>query len=219
MDESLRVAVVEDQPLFCSMLVTLLRSQAGIATVFSAGDVKTAREVIRPGGADVAVLDIHLPDGNGMELGLALRKTDPELGIVLLSSLDIMDSLLSLPAGKRRGWSYLSKTSTTSTVSLMRAIRSSAAGGTMLDPDLVQRSVPRAGSPIGGLTPRQLHALRLLAQGFSNGAIAQELSISPHSVDNLLNALYFALGLQAEPGRNSRVSAVLKFLEGTARAA
>lgn len=98
---------------------------------------------------------------------------------------------------------------------MLRALRTSAAGGTMLDPELVQRTRPREGSRLGTLSERQLAALRLLAEGWSNAAIAERLHITPHSVDNLLGSLYGALG--AESGKNPRVAAVLTFLEETSR--
>src|SRR5690606_2918717 len=120
---------------------------------------------IAVGRVDAALLDIELPDGNGIRLGLELRQGNPEIGIVLLSAQDAMAALLSLPAAARNGWSYLSKTSTTSTGALMRALWASAEGRTMLDPELVRASTPRAGSALAALTGRQLDALRLLASG------------------------------------------------------
>lgn len=213
----LRVAVVEDQPLFRQMLLNLLHTQPGVDVVASADSVAGARRVISPGKADVALLDVQLPDGNGIELGLELREGDAGIGIVLLSAQDVMVSLLNLPSGTRRGWSYLSKTSTTSAAALMRALHTSARGGTMLDPALVRASQPRTGSSVANLTERQLAALRLLASGLSNTAIAAELNIATHSVENLLNAMYASLGVGAEASRNRRVSAVLRLLEESGR--
>lgn len=214
---ALRVAVVEDQPLFREMLLTLLRAQPEVDVVASADSLAGARRVIDPRAVDVALLDVELPDGNGIELGVELRKADAGIGIVLLSAQDVMVSLLSLPTMTRQGWSYLSKTSTTSTGALMRALRTSADGRTMLDPDLVRASQPRAGSSLAALTERQLAALRLLASGLSNTAIAAELNITTHSVENLLNAMYTNLGVSAEGSRNRRVSAVLRLLEESGR--
>lgn len=211
----MRVAIVEDQPLFRGLLHSVLAQQAQIDVIGAAGSVQEARGLLRPGLADAVLLDIQLPDGSGVELGLALREHDPALGIVLLSSHDVMDMLLALPPPARAGWSYLSKTSTTSLHTVLRALRTSAAGGTMLDPELVQRTRPREGSRLGTLSERQLAALRLLAEGWSNAAIAERLHITPHSVDNLLGGLYGALG--AESGKNPRVAAVLTFLEETSR--
>jgi DNA-binding NarL/FixJ family response regulator len=213
----LRVAVVEDQPLFRGMLVDLLEGRDDLVVVASAADVTSARQLIQPGTADVAVLDIELPDGNGFGLGVSLRGADPGLGIVLLSGHDLMEILLVLSPEERAGWSYLSKVSSTSADTLVRAVRASARGGAVLDPTLVERLTPRTGSPLASLSPRQLRALRLLADGLSNAAIAREMGISAHSVDNLLNAIYAALDVRADPATNPRVRAALLMLEQSAR--
>lgn len=214
---ALRVAIVEDQPLFRGMLEQLLRSTEGFEVVASLGSVAEARRAIRPESIDVLLLDIELPDGNGFGLGLSLRAAHPRLGVVLLSSHDVMELLLGLPDAQRSGWSYLSKTSSTSPAILLRALRASAAGDGILDPELIHRTAPRKDSPLAALSPRQFHALRLLVQGLSNTAIAEEMGISPHSVDNLLNAIYGILGVRSDSSVNARVAAALLMIEHGSR--
>lgn len=209
----LRVAVVEDQPLYRGLLTATLRSEAGFSVVASVGSVAEARRLIRPDEVDVLLLDIELPDGNGFGLGASLRASDPRLGVVLLSSHDVMELLLGLPPERRGGWSYLSKTSATSPAMLLRALRASAAGGGILDPVLVERMIPRAESPLAALSPRQFHALRLLSGGLSNAAIADEMGISAHSVDNLLNSVYAVLSVREDGSANARVTAALLMIE------
>ncbi|MGY4643819.1 DNA-binding NarL/FixJ family response regulator [Cellulomonas sp. URHB0016] len=214
-----RVAVVEDQPLFRSMLERTLDETPGLRVVAAVGTVTEATRVLRPGAADVAVLDIDLPDGNGIALGVTLRRAQPDLGILLLSAHDAMDLLLDLPRDVAAGWGYLSKTSSTSEEVLVTAVRAAAVGETVLDPALLARMTPRAGSAVARLTDRQYDVLRLLAAGLSNAGIGSRLGITEKSVQNHVNAMYATLGIDTDPGRNPRVSAALRLLEETGPAA
>lgn len=216
--DTIRVVVVEDQPLFRSMLELTLSAVEGVRVVASVGTVKEGAAALRPGAADVAVLDIDLPDGNGIALGVTLRRNQPQLGILLLSAHDAMDLLLDLPPDVAAGWSYLSKTSSTSAQTLVTAIRAAAAGRTTLDPALLDRMAPRAGSAVSRLTDRQYGVLRLLAQGLSNAGIGEALRITEKSVQNHINGIYATLGIDADPSRNPRVTAALRLLEETGRA-
>ena len=215
--EELRVAVVEDQPLYRSMLVTLLQAQPGVSVVAVASGASEARKLINAGEVDVAIVDVELGDGNGIGLGVSLRRTDERLGILLLSSHDVMSLLLDLPSDQTLGWSYLSKNSSTTIATLMHALRETAAGGTVLDPELVDRATPRNGSAIAALSPRQYQVLQLLAQGLSNAGIAERLEISSRSVENHLNSIYATLDIESSSTRNPRVAAVLQFIEESAR--
>jgi DNA-binding NarL/FixJ family response regulator len=205
----IRVILVEDQALFRSLLGDLIRHEEGFDLVAATGSVAEARTLAGARPVDVMLMDVELPDGNGFGLARALRAARPDLGIVLLSSHDVMDLLLDLAESERAGWSYLSKTTSTSRALLLRALRASARGGSVLDPELVARLTPRRGSALAALTPRQLAALRLVAEGLSNAAIAREMAISAHSVDNLLNAVYATLGVQGNGELNNRVAAAL----------
>lgn len=207
-----RVAIVEDQTLFRSLLESLIDTSDDFTVVASCQDVREARQTLTAGTADVVMMDIGLPDGNGFGLARSLRAGQPGLGILLLSAHDVMDLLLALPPKERTGWSYLSKNSATSSELLLDALRITATGGSMLDPELLRNLSPRHNSPLAQLTRRQFDALRLLAAGRSNAAIAREMDITAHSVDNLLNTVYGALGVRGDSEANSRVSAALMML-------
>ena len=215
--DPIRLGIVEDQPLFRSMLEFTLASVEGIKVVAAVGTVREAEQRLTPGVVDVALLDIDLPDGNGIALGVILRRKQPNLGILLLSAQDSMDLLLDLPPDVRNGWSYLSKTSSTSTATLVAAVRASAAGETTLDSALIDRKKPRAGTAVARLTDRQYAVLRLLAQGRSNAGIGEGLGITEKSVQNHINAIYGTLEIDTDPTRNPRVSAALRLLEETGR--
>lgn len=211
----IRVAVIEDQQLFRELLVSSLQEVDGIDVVVEAGTVREARSLIRPGSADVAILDIELPDGNGLGLGLSLKRADPELAIVTLSVLDLIEPYLGIPADERGVWSYLSKASSGSLETLIDVITRTAAGESVIDPTLVQRSKPRPGSAVSSLTNRQFEVLRMVARGLSNQSIADALNIASNSVVNHLSAIYATLGIPE--GQNARVSATLEFLSNTQR--
>ncbi len=213
----IRVAVVEDQTMFRSMLQHTLSQAPDFALISSSANVTDARAAIHPGKVDVALLDIDLPDGNGVALGVLLRRADPRIAIVLLSAHDAMDLILDLPHDVSGRWSYLSKDSSMNTKSLLIAIRHAAAGGTTLDPALLDRITPRRGTSVARLTQRQYEVLRLLASGLSNSGIADQLEITEKSVQNHVNATYATLDINPDPAQNPRVRAALRLLEETGR--
>lgn len=214
---AIRVGIVEDQPLFRSMLELALGSEPGLRVVAAAGSVAAAGRLLRPGSIDVVVMDIDLPDGNGISLGVTMRRAQPDLAVLLLSALDAMDLLLDLPKDVAAGWSYLSKTSSINSNTLVDAVRASARGETTLDPALLDRMTPRAGSAVARLTDRQYAVLRLLAQGLSNAGIGDRLQITEKSIQNHINAIYSELRIDAGPARNPRVSAALRLIEEAGR--
>lgn len=213
----IRVGVVEDQPLLNGMLADLIAHTTGLEFVGRAHTIAEARASFPDWSPDVLTMDIELPDGNGISLGVSLRRKHPHLGIVLLSAYDLMDMLLDMPDDVRGGWSYLSKHSALTASALENAIIASARGETVLDSRLVELAIPRAGSALGSLTARQYKVLQLLAQGFSNAGISERLGIADKSVQNHLTAIYAALNIDPSGDTNARVRATLVLLEGSHR--
>jgi DNA-binding NarL/FixJ family response regulator len=209
----LRVGIVEDHPIFLDLLSAALTSSPGIDVQATAESVTEAKKWFKPETLDVVVLDIELPDGNGIGLGVQLRRKNPALGIVLLSDRDMLEVLQGLPPELQTGWSYLTKSSTRSIDTLVQTIRATSRGEVIIDPSLVNRSRARLGTPVAGLTQRQFEVLRAVARGESNLGIANQLGIAENSVGNHLIAIYDALGIPE--GKNARVAAVLEFLEDT----
>lgn len=214
-ERAVRVAVVEDHTLFRSMLDHVVTSTDGLHLTVSCATVTQARAQITPGSIDVALLDVDLPDGNGIALGVLLCRADPKVSIVLLSAQDALGLMLDLPRDVAGSWSYLSKTSTMDSDALVHAIKVAAEGGSTLDPALLRRMRPRVGTKVAQLTARQYAVLRLLASGLSNAGIAHELEITEKSVQNHVNAVYATLGIDASPERNPRVTAALRLIEET----
>ncbi|SNS65928.1 two component transcriptional regulator, LuxR family [Micrococcales bacterium KH10] len=208
-----RVAVVDDNVLFRQMLTSTLRAVSGIIVTAECASVADARERVLPGLVDLVVMDIALSDGNGVSLGISLQRRDPRLRILLLSAHNAMDLLLDLPENIRDRWSYLSKNSSTSVNTLVSTIERTMAGRSVLDPFLLEKTAPRAGTAVSRLSKRRYEVLKLVAQGMSNAGIAEELGITDKSVQNHINAIYADLGIDPDRSSNPRVLATLRMLE------
>lgn len=212
---SINVAIVEDHTMFLELLGAALGEQPGISVVATADKVSEARKWFRPNELDVVVLDIELPDGNGVGLGITLRRENPNLGVVLLSDRDMLELIIGLPEDIRSGWSYVTKSTTKSIEALTAVIKATARGESIIDSTLINRSVARPNTGVAALTKRQFEVLRAVARGDSNQSIADQLGIAENSVGNHLIAIYDVLGIESQ--KNSRVAAVLQFLQDTSR--
>ncbi len=213
---AIRVSLVEDELLLRRMLEQLVSGPERLRLVHSLGGAQEARLAIAPASSDVLVVDVNLTDGNGIALAQELQRADPALGVLVLSSHDVMGLFMSAQRRAPKAWSYLSKRSSFTTTVLLRAISGAARGEQVIDPYLVQRSTPRMDSEVSQLSPAQFRVLALVAEGMSNEAIAQQLVITTRSVENHLIGVYRTLGISGQ-GRNRRVAATLAFIEQTSR--
>ena len=214
LDQPIRVVVAEDEPLFRDLLVKGLSSIEDLEVV---ADVASGEEVLdhlSGDPVDVVLLDIHLAgELTGVATGVRVRREWPRTGVVLLSSHADPGIIASLPEDVLGAWSYLLKSSAADLATVARAVRGSAAGLMVVDPALVREST-RSGSPVDDLTDRQLEVVRLVAQGYTNRAIAEELVLSEKSVENHLSRIYLALGIDAsDPTVHARVQATLAVVD------
>jgi DNA-binding NarL/FixJ family response regulator len=212
---TLRVAVVEDEAMLRGLLLALLNAQRGLEVVVDAGGQREALDAIEPGAVDVAVLDIELADGNGIALGRTLQERDPGIRILLVSNHNMLALMRTISADAPTPWSYLSKRSSTRPGLLVRALADVARGRVVIDPTLVHQSVPVTDTPLARLSSAQFRVLQLVAEGRGNGAVAEELGITPKAVEAHLTSIYKLLDLP--PGANNRVAAVLAFLNQSVR--
>ena len=210
----IRLGLVEDDALFRALLRGALDALPGISVVADFREAESAERQLPVIAPDVVVLDIDLgvKSKNGVQLGMALRRVMPDLGILLLSHHREPEYLLSVPPDQTRGWSYLLKASVHNLETLERAIRGAAAGRVTLDPNLAQQ----VRSPVMNgvtLTERQLTLLHLMAQGYGNRAIAATMYLSLKTVENMVGKLYADLGLDSSSNeRHARVHATLIYL-------
>lgn len=216
--QSVRAMVVEDEDLYREMLIIALQSTGQIEIVgwAAAGGaaIVTARE-LKP---DVVLMDIDLGAGeNGIQVGRQIRREHPKTGIVLLSNHKCKHCLQAIPTREAAGWSYLLKNSLGNLTTLVRAVQGAALGLMILDPQLSEDLAPRRGSLLNHLTPRQLEILRLMAEGYSNAAIAKRVFLTEKSVEKYLSGIYDKLGIRHPENEpvHLRVKAVLIYLEET----
>jgi DNA-binding NarL/FixJ family response regulator len=211
----IRVAIVEDEPLFRGLLEHHLGRHSRLEVVGTYADAATALAAIPDIAPDVVTLDIELPGRmDGIALGIALRQQLEQLGIVILSNHADPRFLGALPREAISGWSYLLKKSVTDIAALDRAVEGAAAGIVTLDQAVVAGMQPKPGGLLTRLTPRQRDILGLLAQGLTNSAIAEQLVLAEKSVENQLTSIYAELGIdRREEAVHPRVSAVLAYLK------
>ena len=214
LEQPIRVVVAEDEPLFRDLLVTGLSSIEDLEVVADMDSGEDVLDHLSSDPVDVVLLDIHLAGSlTGVATGVQVRRKWPRTGVVLLSSHADPGIIASLPEDVIGSWSYLLKSSAADLATVARAVRGSAAGLMVVDPALV-REQSRPGSPVDELTDRQLEVVKLVAQGYTNRAIAEELVLSEKSVENHLSRIYLALGIDAsDPTVHARVQATLAVVE------
>lgn len=214
----LRVAVVEDEPLYRELLVTgLIARLSDVVVVGAYGSAEELTSSLKPGDMDVLLADVDLgPGADGTQLGVHLRRRNPHLGIVLLSNLAMPGLLAGLPDDVQGGWSYLLKTSVSDLDQLALALRVSAAGGMVIDSALTRTLVAQRTSPLTSLTPRQMDILARMANGWSNKRIAEDLVLSVRTVESVISDIIVALAIPKDvDGYNARVACVLVYLRHT----
>jgi DNA-binding NarL/FixJ family response regulator len=211
---TLRVAIADD--------AMLLRS--GIEAVLAAGDcevvssVGTADELItavRELNPDVAVVDIRMPPTHtdeGLRALESLRKENPRLGIVLLSMYATPAyAIRAMSAGDATG--YLLKERIADPEGLVSAVRTVAAGGVVVDSEVVGQLVRRDGpAQLDNLTVREREVLAQMAEGKSNQGIAAALFLSQKTVETHIGNIISKLGIADSPDGHRRVLAVLRLL-------
>jgi DNA-binding NarL/FixJ family response regulator len=213
-----RVVIAEDLALLRDGLTRLLRDNGfDVAAAVRDGDAlvhAVAHE--RP---DIAIVDIRLPPSfrdEGLRAALELRDRKPDLAILIISQYVEPAYAAELLADGRGGVGYLLKDRIMEVDEFVDAVRRVAAGGTALDPTVVAQlfSRRRKEGPLDELTPREREVLGLMAEGRSNGAIAEQLVLTVGAVEKHVANIFMKLGLPPSDTDNRRVLAVLAHLQG-----
>lgn len=214
----LRVVLAEDSYLVREGTRRLLES-AGVEVVAAVADGDALLHAIDAHGPEAVLTDVRMPPGQGTEgiqAAHEIRRRHPGIGVVVLSQHADEAYVMELFRDGSSGLGYLLKERVGDRDELVRALRETAAGGSVVDPILVEALVLRrragAASPLRSLTPRELDVLREMAQGKSNAAIAATLSLSESSIEKYTNAIFGKLGLAEERDVHRRVTAVVAFL-------
>jgi len=213
------VVIAEDSMLLREGVQLVLDRQPDLEVVAACADLPELLAAVDAHDPDVVVTDVRMPPTStdeGIRAANGLRLSHPRLGVVVLSQYAEPGYASALLEDGSAGRAYLLKERVSDPGQLAAAIRTVAAGGSVIDPMvvdlLVSASRRAAGSPVESLTARELEVLDHVAQGKSNAAVASALFLSERAVEKHINALFAKLGLGAEPDINRRVKAVLMHL-------
>jgi DNA-binding NarL/FixJ family response regulator len=216
---TIRVIVAEDNYLVREAVTRLLETEPDIEVAGVCEDYDGLIASVGELAPDVILTDIRMPPtgtDEGVRAAAALRDTHPTLGVVVLSQyVDPTYALELLDGGSERR-AYLLKERVSDVDQLARAVREVAAGGSVIDPKvvevLVEARARKADSPLDRLTPREHEVLAEMAQGRNNAAVAAALGLSERAVEKHINSVFSKLGLSEEPDVHRRVKAVLLYL-------
>jgi DNA-binding NarL/FixJ family response regulator len=220
----LRIVIAEDSLLMREGIRQVVALQPDLEVTGDCADLPSLRSLVEAEKPDVVVTDVRMPPtfgDEGISMAVELRRTHPDMGVVVLSQYAEPAYANELLAGGSARRAYLLKERISERDQLAAAIRTVAAGGSVIDPVvvdmLVSASSGRPSSPLASLTPRELEVLDQVAQGKSNAAVAATLFLSERAVEKHINALFAKLGLAVTPDVNRRVAAVLLHLSERGR--
>jgi len=212
----MRVLIADDEALLRDGLARLLED-SGFEIVGRCGDAPELLRMVETRLPDVAIVDIRMPPNHGDDGLVAAqerRNRHPDVGVLVLSH--ILDSRYAArlleEAPERAG--YLLKERLSDVAVLADALRRIDEGECVIDPTIVSRLVARkrARGPLDELTDREREVLSLVAEGRSNGGIAEKLFLSRKTVDAHISQVFLKLDLRESPADHRRVLAVLAFL-------
>jgi DNA-binding NarL/FixJ family response regulator len=213
----MRVIVAEDSVLLREGVVRLLE-EAGHEVVGQAGDPDDLMRKVRAHKPDIAIVDVRMPPtqtDEGLRAAKEIRSELPATGVLVLSGYVEPAYAQELLADNAEGLGYLLKDRVSNVVDFADAVERVGAGGSALDPEVVSLLMGRSrdDDPLEQLTPREREVLGLMAEGRSNGAIAEQLVVSERAVEKHVTSIFSKLDLPASAKDHRRVLAVLRFLE------
>jgi DNA-binding NarL/FixJ family response regulator len=212
---TIRVVIAEDGVLLREGLAGLLE-RFGLQTIAAVGDAEALKTAVAEHAPDLVITDIRMPPGftdEGLRAAVELRRAHPGLAVVALSqyvqhryAADLLDS------GDGRGVGYLLKDRVVDVEDFVAALRRVAAGGTVVDPQVISQLVRRRRDPLSSLSAREREVLALMAEGHSNAAIAQRLVVSEAAIGKHVGNILAKLRLPQTDDTNRRILAVLAYL-------
>ncbi|HSC90220.1 MAG TPA: response regulator transcription factor [Gaiellaceae bacterium] len=217
--QTIRVVLGEDDLIAREGIARLLEGFDDVVLAAARADLPSLEDAVERLRPDAVLTDIRMPPtgtDEGIRLAQMLRTSHPEIGVVVLSQHVEPLYALALFQGGAAGRAYLLKERLVDPGELARALREVVAGGSVVDPRVVDEVMMQrreeVDSPLARLTPRETETLALVAEGRSNTAIADELGITRRAVERHINAIFAKLEL-ADPERvDRRVTAALLYL-------
>ena len=216
-----RVVIAEDNALLREGMRTLVAAEPGLEVVAACADLDALLAAVATHDPDVVLTDIRMPPtrtDEGVRAAERLRREHPRTAVLLLSQYVDPAYVRSLLRQGTEGRGYLLKERVADVEELASAIRTVAAGGSVVDPKVVEAMVQtrtrRGDEGLGRLSPRELEVLAEMARGRNNAAIAGSLVISQRAVEKHINSLFAKLGVTEGEESHPRVRAVLTYLTG-----
>jgi DNA-binding NarL/FixJ family response regulator len=211
----MRVVIAEDSVLLRAGLTRLL-TDGGFEVVAAVPDADGLLRAVGEHHPDLVVVDVRMPPTHtdeGIRAALVIRRQYPEVAVLVLSQYVEESYATDLLSTQSSAVGYLLKDRVAQVSDFLDALRRVAAGGTVLDPEVVdQLLIRRRSDPIDRLTPRELEVLRLMAEGRSNNGIVEALRVSHSAVEKYISNIFTKLDLPPTDTDHRRVLAVLKFL-------
>ncbi len=210
------VVLAEDDVLLREGLASLLRT-SGFDVVGQAGDARELLAAVRSSHPALAIVDIRMPPSftlEGLEAAQTIREELPDTGVLLLSAhVDVEHALELLAAGT--GVGYLLKSRVNAAEDFIEAAERVAAGGSVVDPSLVQELVGkrRREDALDVLTEREREVLGLMAEGRSNAGIAKRLWVTEGTVEKHVKSILGKLRIAGGEDDHRRVLAVVTYLD------
>ncbi|CAN5784136.1 MAG: response regulator transcription factor [Actinomycetota bacterium] len=215
----IRVVLAEDSYIVREGVRLLFSTEPELELVAVCEDLDSLMAAVEAHRPDVVLTDIRMPPSGtdeGIQAARRLRTTSPETGVVVLSQYVDPSYALALFGDGSERRAYLLKERVGNVEQLLAAVREVAAGGSVIDPKVVEALVAArsasASSRLDQLTPREREVLSEMAQGKNNAAIAGALFLTERAVEKHTNSIFSKLGLSEERNTNRRVRAVLLFL-------
>ena len=215
----MRVVIADDEALLREGLARLL-DDAGFEVAGRCGDADELLRMVEARRPDIAIVDIRMPPNqgdDGLVAAQEIRRRHPDIGVLVLSHyLDSRYAARLLEQAPERA-GYLLKDRVSEVAVISDALRRIHEGECVIDPTIVSRLVTRKRErgPLDELTEREREVLGLVAEGRSNGAIAEHLFLSRKTVDSHISQIFMKLDLRESPDDHRRVLAVLTFLRSS----
>jgi DNA-binding NarL/FixJ family response regulator len=220
---SIRAVLAEDSYLASEGIARVIDRIEDVELVATSADLDSLRVAIDEHAPDIVLTDIRMPPTNtdeGIRLAKELEQDGRGIGVIVLSQHSEPAYATALLEDGSRGRAYLLKERIKDAAMLAEVLRSVAAGGSYVDPLVVETLVrslrTREQSQLDDLTPRELEILALIAEGRSNAAIAEKLVLTKRAVERHINGIFMKLDLGNAEDISRRVKAALIFLAGHA---